>query len=64
MKELILLVAVPVSFFLMFQSISRIYAFEKLNNISKANKYFLIYVSILIPVLGYLLTNKLKTTKN
>jgi uncharacterized membrane protein len=64
MKEFILLVFLPISIILMYYSLSRIYAFEKSNNISKANKYFLIYVSILIPVLGYILTNKLKTAKN
>lgn len=60
-REIILLVFVPILLYLIYSSIETINKYEKNGKpISKSIKFFLIYLSILIPPLGFLITRKMK----
>jgi hypothetical protein len=60
MKETILTLAVVVSFYLMIISLRRIRNYEERTGRKVDSIKWLTYVSIIIPVLCFILTNKLK----
>lgn len=60
MKELILIIAVFCSIYCMYISLERINKFDQQIGIPKREKFFLKYISILVPIVGFILTNKMK----
>lgn len=60
-REIILVVCILILLYLIYSSIETINKYEKNGKpISKSTKFFLIYLSILIPPLGFLITRKMK----
>lgn len=59
-REIILVAVIPVMLYLIYNSIDTINQYDKkIKTMSKSIKYFLIYLSILIPPIGYLVTRRL-----
>jgi len=62
-KEIILVIGALLSMYFIFASITRINNYDSKNKMEKSTKMALIYLSIVIPILGYLLTRRLKLNK-
>jgi len=62
-KEIILVIGALLSMYFIFASITRINNYDSKNKMEKYTKMALIYLSIVIPILGYLLTRRLKLNK-
>jgi hypothetical protein len=61
-REIILIAFVPVLVYLIINSIATINKYDKtVKPINKSVKYLLIYLSILVPPVGYLLTRKMRS---
>ncbi len=59
-REIILVAVIPVMLYLIYNSIDTINQYDKkIKTMSKSIKYFLIYLSILIPPIGFLVTRRL-----
>ena len=61
-KEIILIIFIPIMLYFIFSSLKMISTLKSENKIGKTLQYFFIYITILFPILGWLIV-KYKSQK-
>lgn len=59
-NEIILIIAIPLVLFLIYSSLETIKNLYNTGKISVGNRYVLIYISVVIPLLGFAITKFLE----
>lgn len=59
-REILLIIAIILSGYCIFISLNRIQLYDQKYKMKKSLKTFFIYISILIPVVGFFLTRRLR----
>jgi hypothetical protein len=60
MKEFLLVIVLPLMIYFMYISLNRIDIYEKKIGIPNRERLFLKYISVLFPIIGFILTQKLR----